>query len=124
MSVFGASISASATSSVDNAIKAELIVTSTNSGPGSFSRSLADKLAALPGVTASLIVYGGQFEVGQSVETLKGVSTAGLSQTVNLRLTAGSISALNQVRPRLGRRQTACEVRPYRGFNHADRRDI
>jgi putative ABC transport system permease protein len=95
MSVFGASISASATSSVDNAIKANLIVTSTNSGPGSFSRSLADKLAALPGVTASLIAYGGQFEVGQSVETLKGVSTAGLSQTVNLRLISGSISSLN-----------------------------
>jgi putative ABC transport system permease protein len=95
MSVFGASISASATSSVDGAIKANLIVTGTSSGPGSFSRSLADKLAALPGVNASLIAYGGQFEVRQSVESLKGVSTEGLSQTVNLHLISGNTGSLD-----------------------------
>ncbi|MGD0808644.1 MAG: ABC transporter permease [Acidimicrobiales bacterium] len=96
MSVFGASISASATSSVDGALKANLIVTGTNSGPGSFTRSLADELATLPGVNASLIAYGGQFEVRQSVESLKGVTTQGLSQTVNLHLISGNIGSLNQ----------------------------
>jgi putative ABC transport system permease protein len=96
MSVFGASISASATSSVDDALKANLIVTSTNSGPGSFSRSLADKLATLPGVNSSLIAYGGQFEVRQSVESLKGVTTQGLGETVNLHLVTGTTGSLNE----------------------------
>jgi putative ABC transport system permease protein len=73
-----------------------LIVTGTNSGPGSFTRSLADELATLPGVNASLIAYGGQFEVRQSVESLKGVTTQGLSQTVNLHLISGNIGSLNQ----------------------------
>jgi putative ABC transport system permease protein len=96
MSVFGASISSSATASVDGAIKAELIVTGTNSGSGSFSNSLAEKIAALPGVSASLIGYGGQFEVRQSIETLKGVTTQGMSQTVNLHVIAGSTASLNE----------------------------
>jgi len=96
MSVFGASISSTATASVDGAIKAPLIVTGTGSGSGSFSNSLAEKIATLPGVRASLIGYGGQFEVRQSVETLKGVTTQGLSQTVNLHLIAGSTGALNR----------------------------
>jgi putative ABC transport system permease protein len=41
-----------------------------------------------------LIAYGGQFEVRQSLEDLKGVSTRGLSETVILRMTAGSVGAL------------------------------
>jgi putative ABC transport system permease protein len=96
MSVFGASISSSATSSVDGAVKANLIVSGTSSGSGSFSNSLAEKIATLPGVSASLIGYGGQFEVRQSIENLKGVTTQGLSQTVNLHLISGSIGALNE----------------------------
>jgi len=96
MSVFGASISASATASVDGAIKSDLIVTGTSSGSGSFSNSLAEKIATLPGVSASLIGYGGQFEVRQSIETLKGVTTQGMSETVNLHLIAGSTGALNE----------------------------
>ena len=96
MSVFGASISASATASVDGAIKSELIVTGTSSGSGSFSNSLARKIATLPGVSASLIGYGGQFEVRQSIETLKGVTTQGMSETVNLHVTAGSTASLNE----------------------------
>ena len=55
---------------------------------------MAEELTAVPGVTASLIGYGGQFEVRQSLETLKGVSTQGLSETVILRMTAGSAQAL------------------------------
>ncbi|HUC13320.1 MAG TPA: ABC transporter permease, partial [Acidimicrobiales bacterium] len=96
MSVFGASISRSATASVDGAIKAELLVTGTSSGAGSFSNSLAEKIATLPGVSASLIGYGGEFEVRQSVEALKGVTTQGLSETVNLHVTGGSTGALNE----------------------------
>jgi putative ABC transport system permease protein len=90
MAVFGASVSRSATSSVDDAISADLIISGTSNGSGSFSRALADAVTRVPGVTASLIAYGGQFEVRQSVEDLKGVSTRGLSETVILHMTAGS----------------------------------
>ncbi len=94
MAVFGASVSRSATASVDDAISANLIVSGTSTGSGSFSRSLAQAVTRVPGVNASLIAYGGQFEVRQSVETLKGVSTRGLSETVILHMTAGSPRAL------------------------------
>ncbi len=95
MATFGASVSRSATASVDRAINADLLVTGKPNGSGSFSPALAHALASVPGVTSSLIVYGGQFEVGGSVETLKGVPVRGLDQTVDLHLTAGSVSALN-----------------------------
>ena len=94
MAVFGASLSQSATSSVDEAIRADLIVSTTSSGPGSFSTALPAALSRIPGVTAALTVYGGQFEVRQSVEALRAVPFKGLSQTVILRMTAGSIRAL------------------------------
>jgi putative ABC transport system permease protein len=94
MAVFGASVSRSATSSIDDAITADLIITGTDNGSGSFSRSLADAVTRVPGVTASLIAYGGEFEVRQSVEDLKGVSTLGLSETVILHMTAGTEQAL------------------------------
>ena len=96
MAVFGASVSRSATSSVDDAIKADLIVSGTASGPGSFSPGLARALTELPGVNASLIAYGGQFEIRQSVESLKGVSTQGISRTLILNMTAGNaVTALD-----------------------------
>jgi putative ABC transport system permease protein len=94
MAVFGASVSQSATASVDEAIKADLIISGTASGSGSFSRALAKAVTSVPGVTASLVAFGGQFELRQSLEQLKGVSTAGLSATVILRMTAGNPQAL------------------------------
>ncbi len=95
IAVFGASLSKSATSSVDNAISADLIVSSTNkSGSGSFSTTVPKVAAAVPGVTASSTVYGDQFEVRNSLESLLGIGTKNLSQTVILNMAAGSSRAL------------------------------
>ncbi|HUB71462.1 MAG TPA: FtsX-like permease family protein [Acidimicrobiales bacterium] len=94
MAVFGSSISTTATASVDQAVRADLIVTGKSNGNGTFSRALAAQLSHLPGVTASLTYYSGQFEVDHSLEQLGGVSTQGLSETVDVRMVAGSISAL------------------------------
>ena len=94
MAVFGASVSRSATSSINDAISADLIISGTSNGSGSFSRALADAVTRVPGVTSSLIAYGGEFEVRQSVEDLKGVSTRDLSETVVLHMTAGREQAL------------------------------
>jgi putative ABC transport system permease protein len=92
MSVFGASLSKSATSSVDQAISADLIVTA--SGTGELSDALPASASAVPGVTAATDVYSGQFEIQNSLATLKAVTTAQLADTLILRMTAGTSAAL------------------------------
>ena len=92
MSVFGASVSRSATSSVDQAISADLIVSAT--GTGQLSQSVPAKASAVPGVTATTTVYRSQFEVQNALATLTGVSTGHLAGTLILRMTAGTSAAL------------------------------
>jgi putative ABC transport system permease protein len=91
MAVFGASLSKSATSSVDEAVNADYIITT--SGAAGFSTSVAPTVARVPGVTAVSSVYGDQFEFQRSVVGITGVSPAQVGQTVILRITAGSGSA-------------------------------
>jgi putative ABC transport system permease protein len=93
IAVFGASVSRSATSSADQAISADLIVTAT--GSGSVSTSAASLATAVPGVTASSNVYNGQFEFGSTLSTLTAVSTQNLASTVILQMTSGTSAALN-----------------------------
>jgi len=94
MSVFGASLSRSATSSVDQAISADLIVSA--SGTGQLSQSIPRRVSAVPGVTVTTTVYRSQFEFGNSLATLTGVSTQHLADTLILRMTAGTPAALAQ----------------------------
>ncbi|MGA2835816.1 MAG: FtsX-like permease family protein [Acidimicrobiales bacterium] len=96
ISVFGASLSRSATSSVDDAVSANLIVSSVNdSGPGTFSTTVPRVASSVPGVTGSSTIYGGQFEIEQSLETLRAISTRDLSATIIIHMTAGSARALS-----------------------------
>jgi putative ABC transport system permease protein len=94
MSVFGASLSRSATSSVDQAVNADLIVTAT--GSGQLSNSAVSIASAVPGVTANSSVYQGQFEFRNALSQLTAVSTDNLAATVNLRMTSGTSAALAQ----------------------------
>jgi putative ABC transport system permease protein len=94
MAVFGASLSRSATSSADQAISADLIVTAT--GTGELSNTAASIASAVPGVTATTTVYGGQFEFEGTQSKLTAVSTDHLADTVILRMTSGSPAALAQ----------------------------
>ena len=96
IAVFGASLSRSATASVDNAISADLIVSTTSTGgTGSFSTTVPEAASSVPGVTATNTVYGDQFEVRGSLESILGLGTQNLSQTVILNMTAGSSRALS-----------------------------
>ena len=91
IAVFGASLSRSATASVDNAISADLIVSTTNNaGNGNFSESVPQVASSVPGVTASTTVYGDQFEFRSSLESLLAIDTKEMSQTVILNTTSGS----------------------------------
>ncbi len=90
IAVFGASLSKSATSSVDNAVSADYIVSASGNGVGGFSASVADAAAKVPGVSATSTVYNGEFEVRRSLTNLTAISTDHLSDTVILRMDAGS----------------------------------
>jgi putative ABC transport system permease protein len=94
IAVFGASTSKSVTSSADNAVSADLIITPTGSGSGSLSNTVPGAVATIPGVTDSSSVYSDQFEIKQSLEALTAVSTHDLAATVTLRMTAGSSQSL------------------------------
>jgi putative ABC transport system permease protein len=96
MSVFGASLTKTTTSSVDDAVRADLLVTnSSGSGSGNFSAAIPKLVAAVPGVTSSATVYGGQFEFRQSVGNLFALSTESLTQNIVLRMKSGSLAALD-----------------------------
>ena len=72
MAVFGASLSESATASVDQAISANILI----SGTGQLSTTVPGVAAGVPGVTATDTVYRNQFEFEGTLDTLTGVSTA------------------------------------------------
>jgi putative ABC transport system permease protein len=94
MAVFGASLSKSATSSVDQAISADLIVSA--NGTGQLSHGVPSAAAAVAGVTAVTTVYRDQFEFKSTLATVTGLPPQGLTDTVILRMTAGSAAALAQ----------------------------
>ena len=138
IAVFGASLSQSATGSIDQALRADYIVTGGgNGGPATgFSTSVATTAASIPGVTAVTSVYNGQFLFGSSVATLGGVTTPGLAETINLRMQSGSGEPALAVRPAADRHHhrqhqaprrrghRARHLRPDRARDHPDRRDL
>ncbi len=96
IAVFGASLSKSATASVDQAIAADLIVSnSNNAGPGTISTTVPQAVARVPGVTSTSTVSQGQFEFQQSIVSLIGITTKDLSQNLNLNMDSGSPRALS-----------------------------
>ena len=95
IAVFGASLSRSATSSVDNAVSADIIVSSTTTnGSGEFGNTVPVVASAVPGVIATSTVYADQFEFQHSLESLLAVGTKNLTQTVILNMTSGTSKAL------------------------------
>jgi putative ABC transport system permease protein len=94
MAVFGASYSESATSSVDQAISADLLISA--NGTGQLSNSVPATVATVPGVTTTNTVYRDQFEFKSTLTTLTGVTTRNLADTVTVRMRSGSTAALAQ----------------------------
>jgi putative ABC transport system permease protein len=89
IAVFGASLSRSATSSVDQAISADYIVIPSSNGTIGFSNSVPAVAARVPGVTSISTVYGGEFEVLGELHGLTAVSSDHLSKTVIVRTVNG-----------------------------------
>src|ERR1017187_4477428 len=95
MSVFGDSLSKSGTDRGNDAVRADILVT-TGNGAGNFSKAVVAKAAAVPGVTQTTTIYGGQFEIRNTLASLIAVSTQHLTDTVILRMASGSSAALDQ----------------------------
>jgi putative ABC transport system permease protein len=94
IAVFGASLSDSVTSSVDEATNANLILTAAGRQSG-LSSVVTTVTAKAEGVTVETTVYRGQFQVQGSLQTLAAVATQHLSDTVILNVTSGSPAALD-----------------------------
>ena len=96
IAVFGASLSKSATSSVDQAISADVDHHARRARPrnGEFGNTVPVVAGAVPGVTATSTVYSGQFEFRHSLENLLAVGTETLAQPVILNMTSGTSKAL------------------------------
>jgi putative ABC transport system permease protein len=92
IAVFGASVSKSATGSIDQALRADYIVTADSPGgpPTGFSASVGTAASSIRGVTAVTSVFNGQFLFGDSVSAMGGVTTPGLAKTINLRMASGA----------------------------------
>ncbi len=87
IAVFGASLSKSATSAVDEAVSADYIITATgNGGNGQFGSSVATAAQSAPSAGTVSTVYGGSFEIKGSRADLAGLSPEHLSDTVILRM--------------------------------------
>ena len=86
IAVFGNSLSASATNEIQGGYNADYVVTSV----GGFSSAVPAIVSRLPQVTATSVIYNGQFDVNGTVTTLDAVSPAHLAQTLDLHITAGT----------------------------------
>ena len=94
VSVFGASLSKSATASIDDAISAALIITPSSAAAPGFSDSVPAAAAAVPGVTDFSTVYSGEFEFQRSLVSVTGISPSSVNHTLILRMATGSARAL------------------------------
>ncbi len=92
IAVFGASVSQSTTSSVDEAISANYIISSSSSGGGNgeISDSTASAVAHVPGVTAASTVYTGEFKFRDGLQNLTAISPVHLGDTIILRMSNGA----------------------------------
>jgi putative ABC transport system permease protein len=94
MAVFGASLSKSSTSSVNNAISADYLITAATSGgpTAGISIGAADAATAVSGVTHVSTVYSGQFQINGALATLASVAPSDLKSTVILQTSKGALS--------------------------------
>jgi len=91
IAVFGASLSKSVTASVDDAVSADYIITSSaTGGAGTFSSSVAGAASAVPWVTNVSAVYNDEFEFRGVISNVTAISTNQLSRTIILNMASGS----------------------------------
>jgi putative ABC transport system permease protein len=96
ITVFGASLSKSVTSSVDDAVSADLIISNPSDSAPGISNAVEPIVAKIPGVTYTNTVYIGQVGIADSVKDITAVSPRNLAQTVTLRMSSGTAASIAQ----------------------------
>jgi putative ABC transport system permease protein len=85
IAVLGSSLSSSAKQEVNSALSSDYII----GGSDAISPTVAKISAKLPGASATTVVYTGQFDVRDSLQSLGAVSIPGLARNVKLSIVAG-----------------------------------
>jgi putative ABC transport system permease protein len=93
IAVFAASLKASVTAVLDETIRADFILTSTQFGP--FSSRLAQDLAERPELAAVSPFRQNAAKVSGSVVFMSGIDPATIVQTANIEMVSGSVASLD-----------------------------
>jgi putative ABC transport system permease protein len=91
MSIMAASITTSANSLIDTSVGADFIITAKNFGP--VPDAVTAKVAAVPGAGAVTAFRTGSMKVAGSTSQIQGVTPGTVTQTLRLKLVAGSVAA-------------------------------
>ena len=94
VSIFAASIKASASSALESILRADYAVIPTSFSAQGFSLDVANQLRREPAFSAVAEVRQGVFGVDGSAQALEAADPAILPQVANVPMTAGSLSAL------------------------------
>ncbi|HVV75351.1 MAG TPA: FtsX-like permease family protein [Mycobacteriales bacterium] len=95
ITVFGASLTKSVTSAVDQAVSADLIISDPSGNSPGISNAIEPVIRRVPGVTNTNVVYGGDVQIGDSLENITAISPVNLAQTVLIRMDSGSASSIS-----------------------------
>jgi putative ABC transport system permease protein len=94
ISVFGASLTKSVTSAVDQAVSADLIISDFSDNAPGISNSIEPIVSRISGVVGTNVVYDGNVEVGDSLKDLTAISPKNLSETVLVRMDSGDAASI------------------------------
>jgi putative ABC transport system permease protein len=95
ITVFGSSLSKSVTSSIDQAVNADLVISNESQSAPGISATIQSVVGQVPGVVSTNVVYIGDVEIGDSVEEVTAISPNRLADTVNLRMSSGTASSIS-----------------------------
>jgi len=94
VSIFGASLKASATKTVDDVLAADYLVSTQNQMQAGFSPDLAGSISQIQGVATVAETRVGRWLRGTTVDTVVGADPYALSQVMHLTVDSGNFLAL------------------------------
>jgi putative ABC transport system permease protein len=95
ISVFGASLTKSVTSAVDQAVSADLIISDFGDNAPGISNSIEPLVSQISGVEDTNVVYDGNVEIGDSLKDVTAISPEHLSETVLVRMDSGNAASIS-----------------------------
>jgi len=97
VSIFGASLKASALSAIDTMMRADYLVTTQNTMQAGFSPDLAAGLKRVPGVETAAEMRGGRWQRDGQVELVGAADPLELIQTFDIKVDEGSLEKIASI---------------------------